>query len=417
MVHVESAPQGSKTKMAKKTEQFRASPENKQSDVRILLCGGGSGGHITPLLAVARELKQLYPSCSVVYIGERGGKFGHMASDSGLFDELHYVSAGKLRRYHGESWLRRITDIRTLALNTRDIFRLAAGTIQSMWLMRKLKADAALLKGGYVCVPVSIGAKLAGVPLVTHDSDALPGLSNRLAARFARYHATAMPTRYYKYPKDSVRHVGLPFDPVFRSYTKDEQRLLREKFSIDQDADVVLITGGSNGARRLNEWCITVIPELLDANPRLHFVHLYGRGNEDQFNALNPTYLQRITKLDFTDELSHYSAISDVIVTRAGATTLAEFAAQSKACIVVPNPDLTGGHQLKNATVYDDLGSVVVVHERGLKNSTVELSTAISDLLVSPKRRELLGHNLHATLPEVPAARALAKLLAEVAGV
>jgi UDP-N-acetylglucosamine--N-acetylmuramyl-(pentapeptide) pyrophosphoryl-undecaprenol N-acetylglucosamine transferase len=383
--------------------------------MRIALVGGGSGGHITPLLAVARELKALNPNCLLIYIGERGGKFSNIAKSSGLFDELHYVSAGKIRRYHGESLFIRLTDLKTIFLNIRDLFRLAVGTLQSVMLLRSVKADAALLKGGYVCVPVSLGAKLAGVPTITHDSDALPGLSNRFAARFATYHATAMPAKYYKYPKETVKSVGLPVDATFRAYTKDEQRFIREKYGIQQDATVVLITGGSNGARRLNQWCIEILPELLDKYVKLHIIHIYGEGNEDQFNMLNHAYLRRITRMDFTSELFHCSAIADIIITRAGATTLAEFAAQSKACIVVPNPDLTGGHQLKNVVVYQDTDSIITVHERDLKKSVQILCKQIISLIEDPGRRKELGKNLNQTLPKEPAAKEIAKLLLEIA--
>ena len=168
--------------------------------MKIVLCGGGSGGHITPLLAVAYEFRTRNPGTTLVYIGEKNGKFSYIAENSNLFDELYFVSAGKLRRYHGESLLTRLFDVKTNILNIRDVFRLLAGLVQSYFLFRKIQPDALLLKGGYVGVPVASAGRLHHVPYITHDSDALPGLSNRLAARWARYHATAMPAKYYSYP-------------------------------------------------------------------------------------------------------------------------------------------------------------------------------------------------------------------------
>lgn len=378
--------------------------------------GGGSGGHITPLLAVARELKALQSDIQIVYIGEKNGKFSHIAENSQVFDKRYYVSAGKLRRYHNESLLRRVTDIKTISLNVRDAGRLVRGFVQANRLMKHIKPDAALMKGGYVCVPVSLAARRNNVPIITHDSDALPGLSNRFAAQYSRYHATAMPAKYYSYPSSSVRVVGLPVDATFRPYTQSEQRFLKEKYNIPAASKVLLITGGSNGAQRLNEWCIKVLPDLLGSRPNLHVVHIYGAGNEHQYDTFDKKYMKRITRLGFTDELFHYSAIADVIITRAGATTLAEFAAQAKACIVVPNPDLTGGHQLKNAQVYKDLGSVVVVTENQLRQSEQALQEAVQDLLDDAAKRQKLGAHLHRTLPKKPAAKALAELLVEVAG-
>jgi UDP-N-acetylglucosamine--N-acetylmuramyl-(pentapeptide) pyrophosphoryl-undecaprenol N-acetylglucosamine transferase len=380
----------------------------------IVLCGGGSGGHITPLLAVARELRQSQPKVRLIYIGEKRGKFQHIATSSKLFDEYHFVSAGKLRRYHGESFLRRMFDAQTVFLNIRDIFRLALGTFQAIMLFRKLKADVVLLKGGFVCVPLAIGAHFKGVPSVTHDSDAVPGLSNRIAARWAQYHATAMPARYYRYPAASVKHVGVPVDQRFVE-ALDNPSALKKKLEIEPDAQVLLVTGGSNGARRLNSAILQSIPDLMDAYPRLVVVHQYGSGNEDQFNVLHEAYLSRMVRFAFSDTLFEWSAVSDIVLTRAGATILADLASQSKACILVPHPKLTGGHQLKNAIVYEDLGAALILQEKELAESPEVLRAALTGLLDSPQRRAALGKKLNATLPNVPAAKALADLLVEAA--
>lgn len=287
--------------------------------------------------------------------------------------------------------------------------------MQSRTLFRALHADALLLKGGYVCVPAALGAKSAKVPMITHDSDALPGLSNRIAARYAVAHATAMPAQYYSYPKKSVRFVGLPVDQtLFRPYSKAEQRFLREKYNIPADSFVLLITGGSNGARRMNEWCIEVLPDLLDAYPKLYVIHLVGAGNENQYSAVHEAHMQRVRVEPFSADMHHISAISDLVITRAGASTLVEFAAASKPCIVIPNPDLTGGHQLKNAKVYEDQQSVVVVQEKALRVSAEPLQSVLVQLIEDTEMRTQLGTSLHRTLPELPAAHALAQLLRKI---
>lgn len=379
----------------------------------IVLCGGGSGGHITPLLAVARELKKLQPAVRIIYVGEKNGKFSHIAEESGVFDSCKYIYAGKLRRYHGESLFTRLTDIKTLFFNVRDIFKLFAGTVQSIFLFRKLRPASVLLKGGYVCVPASIGAKLSKAVIITHDSDALPGLSNRFAAQFATYHATAMPPKYYSYPSKSVKHVGLPVNELFREYSNSEMRFLREKLKIKIESPVILITGGSNGAHRLNNWILQSLEELMHIYPELHAIIAAGKGNKKQFekSAVYHSYKDRIILEEFTDELYHYSAVSDVIITRAGATAIAEFAAQSKACVLIPSPFLSGGHQLKNAVVYNDAGSVKVVYEKDLTHGVKLLTTAIQGLLDNKSDRTELGRRLHATLPIKPASKSLAELL------
>jgi UDP-N-acetylglucosamine--N-acetylmuramyl-(pentapeptide) pyrophosphoryl-undecaprenol N-acetylglucosamine transferase len=379
----------------------------------IVLCGGGSGGHITPLLAVAHELKSRDSSIRLIYIGEKGGKFAHITESSRLFDAHHYISAGKLRRYHGESAVKRLFDIKTNFLNFRDSFRIMAGIVQAYFLLKKIKADAMLLKGGFVCVPVAIAGHRHNIPYITHDSDALPGLSNRFAARWARYHATAQPAQYYSYPEASVRVVGVPTDPRFRPYSPGETAILREKFGVPATALVILVTGGSNGARRLNEPIISLLPELIARYPNIYVLHQIGAGNQDQADQLPVDLQPHVQFFDFSDELFHMSAIADLIITRAGATTMADFSAQEKACIVVPNPYLTGGHQLKNAEVYADAQAAVIVQESELDKGA--LQAAVQSLLDDAEARQRIGHNLRALIPEKSAAAGLSDLLQEIA--
>lgn len=315
-----------------------------------------------------------------------------------------------MRRYHGESWLIKLFDIKTNVLNIRDLFKLSAGLIQSYFLIKRIKADTMLLKGGFVCVPVALAARAHNIPYITHDSDALPGLSNRIAARWARYHATAMPAHYYSYPLHSVRVVGVPTDTRFRPYSKAERAILKEKYGIPAQSSVLLVTGGSNGARRLNQAIIAIMPLLAQEN--VYILHQIGSGNDDQIEGLSEDVKQHVSFFDFTSELFHMSAIADVVITRAGASAVADLGAQSKACIIVPNPYLTGGHQLKNAQVYQDAEAAVIVSEDDLNTPDV-VYRAISELLKDEGKRQILASNLHKLIPEKSAAVALAELLEE----
>lgn len=368
-----------------------------------------------PLLAVASELRKRNPQIKLVYIGERHGKFAYIAKDSGLFDELRYISAGKLRRYHGESLLTRLFDIKTNILNIRDLFRLCAGLVQGYFLLRTIKPDAMLLKGGFVCVPIATAGRLRHVPYVTHDSDALPGLSNRLAARWARYHATAMPAKYYSYPEETVKPVGVPTDDRYKQYNATELSNFRKKHRIPVGSDVLLVTGGSNGARRLNEAFISLVPDLLKRHPKLYILHQIGAGNEDQVVGLTEDQRKRFCAFGFSQELFELSAIADVVIARAGASALADLGAQRKACIVVPNPYLAGGHQLKNAQVYQESNAAIIVGENELQADAKPLFGAIERLLNDRSLRQQLGESMHRLQPKYPAASALADILENLA--
>lgn len=306
-------------------------------------------------------------------------------------------------------------DWQTLLLNLRDIFLLAVGFWQSFWLLRRLQPSSLLLKGGFVCVPVALAARLLHRPYVTHDSDAIPGLSNRIAGRWARYHATGQPAKYYNYPPESVRFVGVPTDARFRDYSASEVKILKEKYGFRADAQILLVTGGSNGARRLNEAVIAVLPKLLKKHEDLYVLHQIGAGNEDQIEALPEEFDSRVKFFDFSSEIFHMSAIADVIVTRAGASAMADYAAQKKACVVVPNPYLTGGHQLKNAQVLQEATAAVVITEPDMLADKKGLYEAVSGLLDDSKMRTKLASNLHKLNPSRRAAAELVALVVEAA--
>lgn len=309
----------------------------------------------------------------------------------------------------------RILDLRTIVLNTRDLIKISAGIVQGIFILRKLKADSILLKGGSVSIPAGIGARFAGITTITHDSDAILGVSNRIGGKHAKYHTTAMPVADIGYVKGKMIHVGLPVSDDFRHYSDREAGDIKRRLEIPVKSKVLLITGGSNGAKRLNDWCAGALPQLLDEIPDLYVILVHGRSKSVHIEA-QAEAKKRVLMIDFTSEMHNLGAVADVIVTRAGATTIAEFAAQSKALILVPNPDLTGGHQLKNAKLYAGNSATVLFTEEQFQNTPKEFALIVKDLLDDSKKREQLGKNLNSMNPPTSAAKTLAKLLLEGRG-
>lgn len=363
----------------------------------IVLTGGGSGGHITPLLAVAHELKQRQPGVRIVYVGERGGRLGDIASEHASIDASYQIFAGKLRRYHGEG-LRQLLDVSTMLKNLRDVFFTTFGFWQALYRLIRLKPSVIFVKGGFVGVPMGLAAAILRIPYVTHDSDIMPGLANRIIARWAHAHAVAMPKELYPYPADKTVTTGVPLTAEFMPVTPGLLRRYREELQIADAEQVVFVTGGGLGAARLNKAVAIIAEHLLEAFPGLYLLHAAGRGNEPEVHAvyqqLSDDMRRRIQVKDFVRDLYRYSGAADVVVTRGSATALAEFAAQGKACVVVPNPLLTGGHQLKNAAHLQEAGAVAVVTEEQLHGDPAALLPAITRLLRSPGERAELGHKL-----------------------
>jgi UDP-N-acetylglucosamine--N-acetylmuramyl-(pentapeptide) pyrophosphoryl-undecaprenol N-acetylglucosamine transferase len=382
----------------------------------IVVTGGGSGGHITPLLAVAAELKKLQPDTRIVYIGQKGDPFADVVAKNEHIDDTRMIFAGKFRRYHGEGW-RQLLDIKTILLNIRDGFYFLAGCVQMIWLLRQIKPVNIFVKGGFVGVPVGLAAALWRMPYITHDSDAIPGLANRIIARWASLHAVALPKENYSYPQEKTVTVGVPIAREFEFVTKSEQLQSKKYLTLPQNSDVLLITGGGLGAQSINDAIVSESLGLLDAYPKLHIVHMTGRKNykptaDSYKKVLSDKLLSRVIIKDYVEDMYRYSSAADVIVARAGATNMAEFATQGKACIIIPSPVLAGGHQLKNAKAYMRSRAIKVVEQDELDSDSGVLAHAIHALMNSEKNRDSLAKQLH-TFAHPHSAQMLAELLVE----
>lgn len=317
-----------------------------------------------------------------------------------MIDDVRTVHSGKLRRYHGEG-LKQLFDIPTVAKNIRDVFLIAAGIIESFFLLRRERPDVVFVKGGFVGVPVGLMAALLRIPYVTHDSDAVPGLANRLIARWAVAHAVAMPKEVYSYPKGRTYQTGVPIAAEYSMITAEKQGAFKKELGLDAKNPVICITGGGLGAQRLNEAVVRISKTLLARHPQLQILHVAGRGKADSLKLdykkqLGAKVVQVIVE-EFVQGFYRYSGAADVIVARAGANSLAEFAAQAKACIIVPNPQLTGGHQLKNAQVLEESGAIVCVSDEAVQKNPELLLQQLDRLLQDSKARLALARSLHKT--------------------
>lgn len=360
----------------------------------IVLTGAGSGGHITPILAVAAELKRREPKSRLIYIGQRGDKLGDLPAKDPHIDEVYTVRAGKFRRYHGEGVLQ-LLDIGTMLQNARDFFYTLIGMYQSWRLIGKLDPDVIFIKGGFVGVPIGLAAGWRDIPYVTHDSDALPGLANRIIARRATIHAVALPPEIYPYPVNKTVMTGIPLRADFVPMTVNLRQQYRADIGIPPKAKLLFVIGGGLGAQRVNTAVAEAVPHLLREFKDLYVVHGVGRANEsavrvDYKRDLTTAEQARVQVFGYLEDVYRYSGAADLIITRAGATNLAEFAVQGRACIVVPSPFLSGGHQLKNAQYLHDQQAAVVLDEVDVVADPNRLAKQVSVLLSHPEKR----HNL-----------------------
>lgn len=347
----------------------------------IVLTGGGSGGHLTPVISVAEALRKQAPEYSLVYIGQKGDSLGDIMHEHPVFNHVYTVKAGKFRRYHGQG-IKQLLDLKTFLLNVRDLFYVFVGFVQALFLLAKLKPRVLFCKGGFVGVPVGLAAAIMRIPYVTHDSDAIPGLANKIIGRWAKVHAVAMAKEQYNYPAHKTITVGVPVQTQFKRKTTDSQRAARQKLGILQRDWVLFVIGGGQGAERVNQAVIEAVPALFKKIPNLYILHVAGRRGEDSvrqaYDNLPDNLRTRVSVFGFTKDVATLGEASDVAITRAGATNLAEFALQGMACVIVPNPLLTGGHQLKNAQAYADANAALILSEQNL-GSLAEMVVLLHD--------------------------------------
>lgn len=382
--------------------------------MNLVICGGGSGGHITPNLAVASELKKLHPNCKITYILETNSKFRHILDEADVIDSIVTIQAGKFRRYHKDAWYKKLFDFKTNTLNLIDIFKVFGGTIAAWKLFRKLRPDGVLIKGGFVGVPVGLAARARKIPYITHDSDAKAGLTNRIVGGRAEINTVAVESDSLPYNASKVRIVGVPINTGFTKVDSAKQESYKRQIGLAGSQKLILITGGSLGAQRMNKALAPIVKKLLDDYDNLIIVHQTGKNPVKDYAGFNS---KRLIIKDFIDEMPIYSGAADLVIARAGATQIAELASQAKPSVIIPNPELTGGHQLKNAEILQKNYAAEVLQESQLiaGQGRADCLKLIKHLLDSEASRQKLSQNIH-KLARPEAAKSIAKLLLEIAG-
>ncbi len=363
-----------------------------------MLVGGGTGGHITPLLAVAHELKKHDAQADICVVTDNNAWLSSLQNSADI-SHVTVISAGKLRRYPNQSWLQKITDIKTISLNLRDAFRTFRGCWQALRAIGRSNPDIIFIKGGFVGVPVGVAAHIKRVPFITHDSDTKPGLANKIIGRWAAVHAVGMPSQFYTYPKQKTVHVGIPLTKNYKHVSDKLKLAYRRDLELPARAHVVAVTGGSQGAARINKIVKLVLKELT-ANEETYLLHQTG----NQTNDL-PSVSSQYRPFAYRDDLYKVTGAADVVIARAGASTLAELATQEKAVIVIPSPFLASGHQLENAKQLQEKEAVIMLDETKLLNNPFALLNTVQQLLNDTSLRKRLSRNLRSLYLPDSAAR------------
>lgn len=377
--------------------------------------GGGSGGHVTPVVAVLKELRahdstiELKFWCDVTFAPQA-------TTIVGAFDDtipVEMIMSGKLRRYHHLTVWQHIMWPSLMWQNTVDLFKVVGGFFQSLAKLIRWRPDVVFTKGGFVCLPVGLAARVLRIPLVIHDSDAHPGLTNRLLSRWATAIATGAPLEYYNYPVAKTKYVGIPVGAAFKPLSAEKKQAAKRRWGVNPKRPLIVVTGGGLGARRLNNTTLAALPELEQLGS---VILVAGAGNYDELRERYPKDTASFQLHRFVNTMHDLLGAADIAVARAGATTILELAALQTPTILVPNAALTGGHQLKNAAVYEEAQVAIVLDEDEMVENPALLVKAVKSYLDDPKTMRSMATRF-GKFAKPHAARDMAEMIIDAASV
>ena len=317
------------------------------TNMKIILTGGGTAGHVTPNIALLKGLKQMGFQ-EIHYIGSENGIEKNLTAE---YPEIQYhsIRTGKLRRYFSVK-------------NFTDPFRVLAGCGDAKKLMKEIRPDVVFSKGGFVAVPVVWAAHHYKIPVVAHESEITPGLANKLSKRYATRICLNFPDALKEIPAPLGIYTGTPIRETL--FSGDKERA-RRKLGFDSKK-VIMVMGGSLGARAINQAVRKALPRLL---PEYNIIHLCGKGNLEESLKDTAGYRQ----FEFVSEdLPDCFALTDLIVSRAGANAIHEFMALKKPMLLIPLPlSASRGDQILNAKSFESRGIALVLNEEQLNTDTL----------------------------------------------
>ena len=354
----------------------------RRTDMRVLMTGGGTGGHVNPALAIAEIIKTNEPNSEIAFVGTERGIENTLVPKAGY--KLYHVNIQGIRRSLSPS-------------NLKTAYLVMTSPFEAKKIIKEFKPDIVIGTGAYVCWPLLRAASAMNIPTMIHESNAIAGfavkqLKNKVDVIMTNFESTASSLDC----KAKVMQVGNPISLDFGRYTKEEARRL---LGIPEDIEtVVLSLGGSLGAHRINEAMLKVMSSLTSKRPAVMHFHACGKNDLAYSRKCFAEYglegKRNIVLSEYIYNMPVMMAAADVVVCRAGAMTLSEVAAMRKAAIIVPSPNVTDDHQYKNAKVLADADAAIVIRESELTDKM--MIETVDALIKNPARREKMGENISA---------------------
>lgn len=356
--------------------------------MRVLLAGGGTAGHTSPLLATADALRRLVPDVEVTCLGTPRGLENRVVPEAGY--PLELIPPVPMPRRPNADLVKVPARLRGAVRATHEV-------------LDRVRPDVVVGYGGYVSVPAYVAARRRRLPLVVHEQNALPGLANKLGARLAQRVVTSFPDT----PLPHAEYVGLPIRPLISRLDRAAMRAeARAFFGLDPDRPTLLVTGGSQGARRLNQSVSAAAPALAEAGVQV--LHVQGKhGGADP----GPTDVPYVV-LDYVDRMDLAYAAADLVVCRGGANSVTEAAATGLPGVYVPLP-IGNGEQEHNVRPLVDAGGGLLVGDAAVTPEWV--AATVPGLITDQERLAAMGAAAAGLIPR-DADDKLARIVLETAG-
>jgi UDP-N-acetylglucosamine--N-acetylmuramyl-(pentapeptide) pyrophosphoryl-undecaprenol N-acetylglucosamine transferase len=332
----------------------RSAPQAKRSvnsarrALRIIIAGGGTGGHLFPGIAIAREFEARNSATRVIFVST-GNPMERSVLSKTVF-ELRCITATGIK---GRGVLNQL----------KSVLKIPKGILESMRILKDFSPDLAIGLGSYSAGPVIIGAWLRRIPIVIHEQNILPGITNRILSRFADRIYISFKNTKSNLNSSKVQWMGNPVRNELLEYSAAQAP--GPNGDTGNGILTILIIGGSQGAHAINMAVIDALEDLRDKD-RLHFIHQTGEADEQKVNDAYRRNDMRCTVRSFFDNMAELYSRADLLICRAGATTVAEVTALGKAAIFIPFPHAADNHQVLNAGMLSDEGAAEMIVEKDL---------------------------------------------------
>ncbi|KMT21406.1 undecaprenyldiphospho-muramoylpentapeptide beta-N-acetylglucosaminyltransferase [Clostridium cylindrosporum] len=323
--------------------------------MRVIVSGGGTGGHIYPGVAIAKKIKDKNKDVEILFIGSKNGLEGDLVPKEGF--NIKFIEVEGLNKK---------VSLKTFS-SIKKVFKGYSGASK---IIKDFNPDIVIGTGGYVCGPVVLSAALKGIPTIIHEQNAIPGMTNKILSKFVKKIAITFKESAKFFPVKKVIYTG---NPIRSQILKADKNISRDKLGFSKDKSLVLAVGGSRGAKNLNNAVLDIIPEI-----KKHALQLLFITGEAQYDDILKEATKRgyslgedVKILPYIYKMENALAACDIIISRAGATILSEVTALSIPAILIPSPYVANNHQELNANALENKGAAIKLREVDLPNGVL----------------------------------------------